>query len=242
MPDAGAPLGGALLAAPVIVGAILALGGAWVLLRGPGVVRHGPIAALVVGAVLVVSPRLLPGPEVASRAAPDASGAVAPALAPPAPTAPPVLGEGVAVAIGEGRTVAAPLAAKPPSLPGRPATVIAIEASEAEPNDTLASANRAALGVAIVGDVGPGESDWFAFDVPAGTGGTLVANLTVGDASAALGLYDDAGQTLGIATTYDALALRKVTLERRPDAPRYYVVVRGGDAATDYHLTVAIRR
>ena len=99
--------------------------------------------------------------------------------------------------------------------------MIAIEASEAEPNDTLAAANRAPLGAAIVGSVGPGESDWFAVDVPAGTRGMLVVNLTVGDATAALGLYDEAGQTLGIATTYDALALRKVTLERRADAPRY---------------------
>ena len=72
--------------------------------------------------------------------------------------------------------------------------------------------------------------------------GVFVANLTVGDASAALGLYDDAGASLGIATTYDALALRKVTLERRIDAPRYYILVRGGDAGTDYHLTLAIRR
>ena len=224
MPDAGASLGGALQAAPVLVGALLALGGLWMLAARPGA---GALAALVVGAALVASPRLRP----------------APAVAPPAATgAPPVLGEGVPVAVGAGRTVAAPLAAKPPPLPGRPATAIAIEASETEPNDTLASANRAPLGVAIVGSVGPDESDWFAFDVPARTRGTLVANLTVGDASAALALFDDAGQTLGIATTYDALSLRKVTLERRADAPRYYILVRGGDAATDYHLTIAVRR
>lgn len=227
MPEAGASVGGAFLAAPVLVGAILALGGLWMLLRPPGATRPAALAALVAGTALVASPLILSG----SGEAP-----------PPAPAPRPALGEGLAVAVGTGRTIAAPVAARPPPLPGRPATVIAIEAREAEPNDTLAAANRAPLGAAIVGNVGPGESDWFAVDVPAGTRGTLVANLTVGDATAALGLYDDAGQTLGIATTYDALALRKVTLERRADAPRYHVLVRGGDAATDYHLTLAVRR
>lgn len=225
MPDTGATLGGAMSLAPALVGAILAFGGLCLLLRGTG----GPlpaIAALLAGAALVALPRLLPDVRSASPAKP-----------PPA-----VLGEGVAVALGDGRTVAAPVPAKPPPLPGRTATVIAIEASEAEPNDTLAAANRAPVDVAIAGAVGPGDSDWFAFDMPPRARGTLVVNLIVGNATAALALCDDAGQTLGIATTYDALALRKVTLERRPDGPRYYVVVRGGDAATDYHLTVALRR
>jgi hypothetical protein len=227
MPEAGASLGGALAAAPMLVGALLALGGLWMLLRRTGAV--GPAAlALVLGAGLLAMPRLLP---------------VRPA---PPTAAPPALGEGIGLTLDAGRTVAAPLAApaaaRPPPLPRRPPAVIAIEASEAEPNDTLAAANRTPLGVAIAGRVGPGDSDWFAFDVPADARGTLVVNLTVGDASAALGLYDDAGQTLGVATTFDALALRKATLERGLAAPRYHVLVRGGDAATDYHLTLAVRR
>lgn len=228
VPEAGAALGGAAMAAPVIVGAALALGGLWMLLRRPAAASAVALAlaVLAIGAVLVALPRLLPA----------RSGR------PPQAEAPHALGGGLGVSVDGGRTVAAPVAAGPPPLPGRQATVIAIEASEAEPNDTLAAANRAPLGVAIAGQVGPGESDWFAVDVPPRTRGTLVANLTVGDASAALGLYDDAGASLGIATTYDALALRKVTLERRVDAPRYYVLIRGGDAATGYQLTLAVRR
>ena len=229
MPEASAALGGAAAATPVIVGAALALGGLWLLLRRPVAAAPAAVAlaVLALGVALVALPRLIP--ERSS--------------APEVPEAPPALDAGVAVSVHAGRTVAVPVApGPPPPLPGRPATVIAIEASEAEPNDTLAGANLAPLGVAIAGRAGPGESDWFAVDAPAGRMGVFVANLTVGDASAALGLYDDAGASLGIATTYDALALRKVTLERRIDAPRYYVLVRGGDAGTDYHLTLAIRR
>lgn len=228
MPDAGAALTGVAAAAPVFVGAGLALGGLVLLVRQPvgrGRVALG-LAVILVGAGLVALPRLLPD-----------------CIPPPPAGATAVLGVGVAVATGDGRTIAVAAPARPPPLPaGRAATVIDIEASEAEPNDTLAAANRAGLGVAILGDVGPGDSDWFAIDVPPGRRGTLVANLTVGDAPAALGLYDDAGQSLGIATTYDALALRKVTLERPLDAPRYYVLVRGGDRPTDYHLSLAVRR
>jgi hypothetical protein len=225
VPDAGAFIGGALSAAPVVVGAALALGGLWMLLRR---LRSAPVAlgVIAIGAALMSVPRLRPAP-----------------VGPPEPaSSQAVLGEGVAVARSAGRTVAVPLPAEPPPLPGREATVIAVEGREAEPNDTLAAANRAPLGVAIVGTVGPGENDWFAFDVPAGARGTLVANLTVGDASAALGLYDDAGQTLGIATTFDALSLRKATLERDLATPRYFVLVRGDDALTGYHLTLAVRR
>ncbi len=78
--------------------------------------------------------------------------------------------------------------------------------------------------------------------MPAKARGTVVANITVGNAAAAISLFDDAGQTLGIATTFDALAMRKATLERKLDAGRYYVLVRGIDAATDYQLTLAVRR
>lgn len=226
MPEGGAFPGVALAAAPVVVGAVLALGGLVMLLRDRAA-SAAAILALALGAGLVALPRFLPSE---------------PAAPSPVATAPRVLGEGVGLARDAGRTVAAALPARPPPLPGRPATVIDIEASEVEPNDTLAGANRAPLGVAIVGSIGPGESDWFAFDVPPGMRGTLVANLTVGDASAALALHDDAGQSLGLATTFDALAMRKATLERRLDAPRYNVLVRGGDAPTDYQLTLAVRR
>lgn len=230
MPDAGAFLGaafagGPLAAAGFVVGVLLALGGLWML------VRRGPpsppvaLAVLLAGAALVALPRL-PG-----RAGPDGE----------AP-APPALPEGLAVTREAGRTVAAALPARPPPLPGREAAVIAIEGAEVEPNDSLAAANRAALGTAVSGRVAAGDSDCFAFDVPAAARGAVVANLTVGDAAAALALLDDAGQTLGIATTFDALAMRKATLERPLVAGRYYVIVRGIDAPTDYQLTLAVRR
>jgi hypothetical protein len=230
VPDEGASLGGLVAVAPVLVGAAVALAGLWLLLRW----RHGPVAPLaaalvlvVVGAGLTSLPRLIP------TAAPPATNAESPA---------PALGAGISITSEAGSTVATSAPGRPPPLPGRPAAVIAIEAAEAEPNDNVAAANRAPLGVAIVGDLTVGDSDYFAVDVPPGTRGTIVANLTVEGASAALSLYDDAGRTLGLATTFDTLAIRKATLERKLDAPRYYVLVRALDAPATYQLTIAAGR
>ena len=154
VPEGGAFPGVVLATASVVVGAVLALGGLVLLLRDRAA-SAAAILALVLGAGLVGLPRFFPSE---------------PAAPPPAATAPQVLGEGVGLARDAGRTVAAALPARPPPLPGRPAAVIDIEASEAEPNDTLAGAelDGPPLGVAIVGSIGPGESDWFAFDVPLG--------------------------------------------------------------------------
>jgi len=138
---------------------------------------------------------------------------------------------------------AAPAATPPPPLPGREATRITVEASEAEPNDTMAGANVAALGVSVDGALAPGDRDWFAVDVPPGTRGRLVANLVTEEASVTMTLFDDAGQTLGLAATLDEVRVRTATLERSLDRPRYYLLLMpAGDVPARYQLTLAARR
>ena len=131
----------------------------------------------------------------------------------------------------------------PPPLPGREAVRIEIEASEAEPNDTLPGANLAALGVSVDGTLGAGDRDWFAIDVAAGTRGRLVASLVTEEASVTMTLVDDAGQVLGIARTIDEVRVRAATLERELDRPRYHVLLMpGSDVPARYQLTLAARR
>ena len=118
-----------------------------------------------------------------------------------------------------------------------------MEASEAEPNDTLAGANRAAMGISVDGILDPGDRDWFAVDIPEGTRGRLVANLVTEAASVTMTLFDDAGQTLGIARTIDEVRVRTATLERDLDRPRYHVLLLPESAApARYQLTLAARR
>jgi len=184
--------------------------------------------------------------EVAAVAA--VAGGLALAAAPWLPAAPPpaepvvAVSEAPLVLSPEGaRTVAA--AGPPPRLPGRQATRIEVEASEAEPNDTLAGANRAAMGISVDGILDPGDRDWFAVDIPEGTRGRLVANLVTEAASVTMTLFDDAGQTLGIARTIDEVRVRTATLERDLDRPRYHVLLLPESAApARYQLTLAARR
>jgi hypothetical protein len=224
MPTLGAPEGGVFAAAMTLVGAAAALAGLWMLLRGPGSawMQVGLFAA---GAALLLVPWL-------HRAGDEAGPA----------TAPVSIGRSLVLAPEGLRSVPVPPPAGPiPPLPGRAAATIDIEAIEAEPNDTLAAANLGRLGTAIDGALGVGDRDYFAIDVPAGARGQLVANLLVEDASVGLTLFDDAGQTLGTATTFEELAIRSTRLERKLDAPRYYVLVQALDAPTRYQLTVAAR-
>lgn len=133
--------------------------------------------------------------------------------------------------------------ARPPPLPGREAARITVEASEAEPNDTLPSANIAGLGVAVDGTLAPGDRDWFAIDVPRGTRGRLVATVVTEEASVTMTLFDDAGQTLGIARTIDEVRVRTATLERDLDRPRFHVLLMpASDAPARYQLLLAARR
>jgi hypothetical protein len=183
------------------------------------------LLALATGAALVALPWL----------------AATPAL----PTAEPPVTIAAIEASPDGlRTVAAP--SPLPPVPGRQAVRIDIEAAEAEPNDTLAAANAAALGTAIAGALGPGDLDFFAFDPPPGLRGEIVAALTVVEGDAGLTLYDDAGEPRGGGDTHAEVGVRTTTLARLIEAPRYYVLVRPspGDAtaAARYHLTVAARR
>ena len=138
---------------------------------------------------------------------------------------------------------AAPRPGPPPPLPGREAARISVEAAEAEPNDTLPSANLAGLGVSVDGALAPGDRDWFAVDVAEGTRGKLVANLVTEEASVTMTLFDDAGQTLGLAATLDEVRVRTATLERNLDRPRFYVLLMpAGDLPARYQLTLAARR
>lgn len=183
--------------------------------------------------------------EVAGAAA--LAGGLALAVAPWLPAARPPAEP--AAAVSEAPLVLAPEGAPavvtgpPPRLPGREATRIEVEASEAEPNDTLAGANVAAIGVSVDGTLEAGDRDWFAVDVPEGTRGRLVANLVTESASVTMTLFDDSGQTLGIARTIDELRVRTATLERDLDRPRYHVLLLPDSAEpARYQLTLAARR
>jgi hypothetical protein len=230
MPTLGAPEGGVFAVAVLLVGAVAALAGLWMLLRPaegdkPG--RRVAAGVFAAGALLL----LVPWVHAPSEATP-----------PPAGAGPVSIGTGLVIAPEGLRSV--PLQPKPaplPPLPGRVAATIDIEGAEAEPNDTLAAANRARIGVAIDGHLEPGDRDYFAIDVPPGTRGLLVANLMVEDTSVSLTLFDDAGQTLGTATTFEELAIRNTRIERKLDGPRYYVLVQPLGGPTPYQLTVAAR-
>jgi hypothetical protein len=136
-----------------------------------------------------------------------------------------------------------PPAGRAPPLPGREVTPIRVEATEAEPNDTLPSGNLAMPGVAIAGSLGAGDRDWFAVDIAKGTRGRLVATVVTEEASVTMTLFDDAGQALGIARTIDEVRVRTATLERGLDRPRYYLLLMPAtDVAARYQLTVGARR
>ena len=222
LPDAGSAI---LIAA----GAVCCLAGVGMLVSRAARVAAGPLM-LAVGAGLV------------GLGWPPGRPPAEPAAAPP----PVELSPGPVSLSADGlRTVAVPAAPEPPPpLPGREAVRIDIEASEIEPNDTIAGANAAGLGTAISGDLTAGDLDYFALDMPAGTRGDLVAGLVVLTGDAGLSIFDEAGRPLGSADTNAQLGVRTTMLERLIDGPRYYVLVRGvptGAAAT-YRLTVATRR
>lgn len=161
----------------------------------------------------------------------------------PAPPPAPVIPGTITLSADARRTITTSPAGPPPPLPGRAVTRISIEASEAEPNDTLAGANTALLGISILGHVAEGDSDIFAFDRPDRPRDVIVASLTTHDASAALVLFDDAGRPLGTARTIDEIRVRVATLERSLDSPRYYVQVLGlSPGPASYQLTVAAER
>ena len=151
--------------------------------------------------------------------------------------------QGVTLSADRRRTVATPLPpAPPPPPPGREVARISVEASEAEPNDSLASANVVPLGTAIDGRLEPGDRDSYAVEVPGDLRGDIVASLVVEAASLTLTLFDDAGQPLGTGSTYEHLAVRTAWIDRRLERPRYFVQVRGpDDAVGDYQLTIAAR-
>ncbi len=211
-------------AVPLAAGCLCVASGLWMMLRGQGSAAF----VLLVGAGLLAVPFVLRSPAVESAAAPEPVAAL------------PV---GIGLSTDGLQTVAAPVAQPPPPLPGRPAVRIDIEASEAEPNDTLASANAAGLGTAIVGSLAAGDLDYYAVDIPPGRRSDLLASLLVLDGDAGLTVFDDAGRALGSADTSQQISVRSTTLERQIDRPRYVVLVRGvppGASAT-YQLTIASR-
>jgi hypothetical protein len=212
--------GGALAVGLTVAGAVIALAGVGFFVGR--VAEEVAAGAAVAGGLALVAVAWLASPDPAP--APD-----------PAPEAPLVL----APASGE----APPVSGVPPPLPGREAARIAVEAAEAEPNDTLAGANLAPLGASIEGRLGQGDRDWFALDVPREARGTLVATVVTEDASVTMTLFDDAGQALGIARTIDEIRVRTATLERRLAPPRYHLLLMpASDVPARYQLTLAVRR
>jgi hypothetical protein len=222
-----------MLSDPVPVVVALAAGAACVLAALLMLLRSGrpaiALPVLVVGAGLLALPLLLGPHEVAGPPPSE------PEEPEPAPVALSVSEDGL-------RTIAAPTATPPP-LPGRPATRIAIEAAEAEPNNTIAAANSAELGTAITASLGEGDLDYFAVDIPAGMRAELVVSLVVFAGDAGITIFDDAGAPLGGADTSEQISVRTTKLVRMIDKPRYHVLVRpaapGGTAT--YQLTIAAR-
>ena len=225
------PEPGAATAVALVAGGVFALAGLWMMLR----LRDRPVlaaTAFLAGVGLLVLPWVAgdrrvaeapvpPEPERAAGITLSADRQRTVAVAPPAP--------GIA-------------AGPPPPLPGRAAARIEIEAAEIEPNDTLAGANRAALGIPITGTLPAGDHDYFAVEVPPGLKGEIVASLVVQEASASLTLFDDAGKALGTAPTFEQISVRTTFVERRIDGPRYYVLVTApSEADAPYRLTIAAR-
>ena len=219
-------------AAPAVVlaaGAACVAAALWMLLARSG--RQAlAVVALLAGTGLLALPWALGRPD-----------AVEPAAVAPEPVAVPRV-----VLSSDGlRTVAAPpVEGRPPPLPGRAAARIDIEGTEVEPNDTLAAANLANSGIAILGTLTDGDLDFFAVDMPPRIRGEIVAGLLVLEGDAGLTIFDDAGQPLGSADTSEQISVRTTTLSRMIAAPRYYVLVRGAKAGgvATYQLTIAVRR
>lgn len=216
----------------IVPSIVLTLTGAAVLLAGLGALL-GRVADEIAALAAIVAGLGLAGLAWLPRPAPVAE---APAVIAAAPLV--LSADGLRTELAP-----APPPGPPPPLPGREAVSLGIEASEAEPNDTLPSANRATPGTAIDGTLGPGDRDWFAIDVPEMSRGRLVANLVTEEASVLMTLFDEAGQTLGIAQTLDQVRVRTAALERNLDGPRYYVLLTpASEVPARYQLTLAARR
>lgn len=216
---------GALATALAALGGLMALvAGAGLAWRARGMLQAASVGCVAAGVALLALPWH------------------APPVTPPDPAVPAIDGT-LAVSTDGRRTVARPARTPPPPLPGREVVRIEVEATEAEPNDTLAGANVAPLGVSILGIAAEGDVDSFAFDVTGGGRKVVVATLSTRDASAAILLFDDAGRPLGRARTIDEIRVRMATLERPLDAARYYVQVVGlSPAPAAYQLTLTAGR
>jgi hypothetical protein len=119
---------------------------------------------------------------------------------------------------------------------------IAIEAAEAEPNDTIASANLVSLGSVIRGELSRGDVDFFAVDVPEGVRGDIVASIHVSETRANLELMDDAGTPLVRREAGVGYHTSSNSVERSTQRPRYFIAARNllRDPGR-YTLTVAVR-
>jgi hypothetical protein len=217
-------------AVPLAAGLVCLASGLWMLLCQRA---RAPLSLIVllVGAGLVSIPVLGRQPEVATMPA-------------PAPVPVKALPDGLTLSADGLQTVAAPVAASPPpALPGRAAVRIEIEASEAEPNDTLASANEASIGSVIVGSLAAGDLDFFGVEIPTDRRADLMASLLVLEGDAGLTIFDDVGQALGSADTNQQISVRTTTLERKIDRARYVILVRGAPpgASASYQLTISTR-
>jgi hypothetical protein len=168
---------------------------------------------------------------VAGAVAAALSGVTAPDVVPP-PAA--VALPGISLSPDGLRTVATPVPpAAPPAAPGAVA--------EVEPNDNLAAAARAALGISVQGALTAGDLDYFAVDLPAGTEVVATVVVTRGDAS--LALFDGAGEAVATAATRSGIGLRAATVAGAAGQPRSHVsLVATAPEGASYRLTVDTRR
>jgi hypothetical protein len=127
-------------------------------------------------------------------------------------------------------------------LDGQRMEPIGIEAAESEANNSLASANRVALGSVIEGRLPKGDDDYFAVEVPQEVLGEIVASIVARDGVIDLTLFDDAGAPLQSSTAYATGGTTASTaLSGRIDRPGYYVLLAGRDGNPCYQLALAVR-
>jgi len=116
-------------------------------------------------------------------------------------------------------------------------TNVRLEGTEAEPNDTPASANVISLGSTVQGSLEAGNRDFFYVETPAADFGEIAVNATSGDFT--LRVYDDLGAEIWDSNQY---GWGSRVFRGAVDHRAYYISVETWkEEPRDYDLTVAAR-